>query len=198
MSNDINFEYVEDFVDYIVDEIENDEGVFITIIAKFDEAKEIIKSIMLYDVDFESLQIESPMADGYHDEFVISVWGNDYVLQVGCEKLKNENGQYTNPCGDVVYLYSNCSSKIIPLCDGAELYFVDVEDECDCECDECCTCDCYREDGVYVERSIGLDGKTHGFTGTKSNENEYCSFSYYTDNILSDEEIAKMLKEFGF
>lgn len=148
-SKDLNFEYIEEFVDYVIDEAENDEDNFVTVIAKFDEAKEILKDVMTYDdVNFESLQIESPIMDNYCDEFVLSFWMNDGVLEIGCEKLKNEEGDYTNPCGDVVFLFDDCSSKIIPLCEGSMLYFVSIEGECDCDedCDYECPCDYYKED----------------------------------------------------
>lgn len=158
-SKDINFEYIEEFVDYVIDEAENDEDNFVTVIAKFDEAKEILKDVMTYDdVNFESLQIESPIMDNYFDEFVLSLWMNDGVLEIGCEKLKNEDGEYTNPGGDVVFLFDDCSSKIIPLCDGSELYFVNTDDECDCdeECDCKCPCDCHKE-----EKEIAPTEKSH-------------------------------------
>ena len=160
-SKDLNFEYIEDFVDYVVNEVENDEDKFVTVIAKFDEAKEILKELMTYDdVNFESLQIENPIMDNYCDEFVLSLWMNDGVLEIGCEKLKNEDGEYTNPCGDVVFLFGNCTSKIIPLCDGSELYFVNIDDECDCDCDEendCkYPCDCHKE-----EKEIETNEKSH-------------------------------------
>ena len=158
-SKDINFEYIEDFADYVVNEVENDEDKFVTVIAKFDVAKKILKELMTYDdVNFESLQIESPIMDNYCDEFVLSLWMNDGVLEIGCEKLKNEDGEYTNPCGDVVFLFDDCSSKIIPLCDGSELYFVNIDDECDCdeECDCKCPCDCHKE-----EKEIAPTEKSH-------------------------------------
>ena len=162
-SKDINFEYIEEFVYYIVDEVENDEDKFVTVIGKFDEAKEILKELMTYDdVNFESLQIESPIMDNYFDEFVLSLWMNDGVLEIGCEKLKNEDGEYTNPCGDVVFLFDDCSSKIIPLCDGSDLYFVNIEDECDCDedCDCECPCDCHKEDKeLSTTSSYTINGK---------------------------------------
>lgn len=148
-SKDLNFEYIEEFVDYVIDEVENGEDNFVTVIAKFDEAKEILKNAMTYDdVNFESLQIESPIMDNYCDEFILSFWMNDGVLEIGCEKLKNTEGKYTNPCGDVVFLFDDCSSKIIPLCEGSKLYFVEIEDEDNYgeECDENCLCDCRNED----------------------------------------------------
>ena len=196
----MNFEYIEDFVDCVLSEVENDEDAFVTVIAKFDEAKEVLKGIMTYDdVNFESLQIESPIMDNYCDEFVISLWMNDGVLEIGCEKLKDEEGCYTNPCGDVVFLFSNCSSKIIPLCEGSDLYFVNIEDECDCdeECDECCPCDCHCNDSC-VEYSKTDDGDIHGFTAIKSAGNGYHSYSFYTSDNLSKSDIHDMLKEFGF
>ena len=163
-SKDISFEYIEELVDYVIDEVENDEDNFITVIAKFDEAKEILKNAMTYDdVNFESLQIESPIMDNYYDEFVISFWMNDGILEIGCEKLKNEDGEYTNPCGDVVFLFDDCSSKIIPLCDGSELYFVNIDDECDCDedCDCKCSCDCHKEEKEIVPTSsYTINGKS--------------------------------------
>ena len=195
-SKDINFEYIEELVDYIIDEVENDEDTFVTVIAKFDEAKEILKEIMTYeDVNFEFLQIESPIMDNYYDEFVLSFWMNDGVLEIGCEKLKDEDGNYTNPCGDVVFLFDNCSSKIIPLCEGSDLYFVSVEDEYDCDGE--CLCNCHKEDSC-VEYSKTDDGELHGFTASKSTDNGYHSYSFYTSDTLSKGDIHDMLKEFGF
>lgn len=199
-SKDLNFEYTEELVDYIVEEVENDEDAFVTVIAKFDEAKEILKNIIAYeDVNFESLQIESPIMDDYYDEFIVSLWMNDGVLEIGCEKLKDEEGHYTNPYGDIVFLFPNCSSKIIPLCEGFDLCFVDIEDECDCddEYDECCPCDCHCGDSC-VEYSKTDDGELHGFTASKSTNNGYHSYSFYTSDNLSKSDIRDMLKEFGF
>ena len=163
-SKDVNFEYIEEFVGYLVEEVENDEDAFVTVIAKFDEAKEILKNIIAYeDVNFESLQIESPIMDNYCDEFVISLWMNDGVLEIGCEKLKNKEGHYTNPGADVVYLFSDCSSKIIPLCEGSDLYFINVEDEDDCdeECNECCSCGCHKvEKEIAPTSSYTINGKS--------------------------------------
>ena len=171
-SKDINFEYIEEFVDYVIDEVENDEDNFVTVIAKFDEAKEILKNAMTYDdVNFESLQIESPIMDNYCDEFVLSFWMNDGVLEIGCEKLKNEEGDYTNPCGDVIFLFDDCSSKIIPLCEGSMLYFVSIEDECGCDedCDCECPCDCHKE-----EKEIAPTEKSHySINGKPVNKAEF-------------------------
>lgn len=198
-NNDITFEYVEEFVDYIIDEVESDDDCFVEVIAKFDEAKEVLKETMSYgDVDFDSLIIEAPEMTGYADEFILSFWMDDGVLQIGCEKFKRD-GEYFIPDGDIIFLFGNCSSKIIPLCEGSKLYFVDIEDECDCDegCDEDCPCECHRGDSC-VEYSKTDDGELHGFTASKSTDNGYHSYSFYTSDNLSKSDIHDMLREFGF
>lgn len=189
MNKDLYFEYVEEFVDFILNELECNEDKFVTVIAKFDEAKEILSNAMLCeDVNFDFLHIESPEIDDYNDEFVLSFWMNDGILEVGCEKLKNEEGNYTNPCGDIVFLFSNCSSRIIPLCEGSELYFVSLEDECACDEEHCCgCCECVDEgDDVY------------GFVVNHETSEGHCEFAYYSSTPVNKSEITNILKELGF
>lgn len=159
MNKDINFKYIEDFVEYIVDRVEKDEDLFLTVVGKFEEIKTILKDVMLFEfINFESLQIEIPIMDNYNSEFIFSIWMNDGILEIGCEKLKNKNGEYDNPCGDETYLLGNVSSKIIPLCEGSDLYFVNIE-EYNEECNECCECDCHKDDdgGYTIKVKCDLD-----------------------------------------
>lgn len=197
-SKDINFEYIEEFVDYLVEKVKDNDELFATVVCKFDEAKEILKCLMAFDdIDFENIYLESPDEKGYTDEFCIELWYNDGVVNFSCGTLK-VNGKYENPCGDETYLFDDCSSKIIPLCEGSKLYFVSIEDECDCDdCDEGCLCDCYKEDSC-VEYSKTNDGELHGFTASKSMGNGYHSYSFYTSDTLTKGDIHDMLKEFGF
>lgn len=100
---------------------------------------------------------------------------------------------------DETYLLDNCSSKIIPICDGSDLYFVNIEDECDCD-EECgceCLCGCHRGDSC-VEYSKTDDGELHGFTASKLTGNGYHSYNFYTSDNLSKSDIRDMLKELGF
>lgn len=148
---DLNFEYIEEFVDYLVEKVEDNDELFATVVCKFNEAKEIIKYLMMFeDIDFENIYLESPDEKGYTDEFCMEFWYNDGVVNFSCDPLK-VNGKYENPCGDETYLFDDCSSKIIPLCEGSKLYFVSIEDECDC--DEECDCECSKdEDGGFSIR----------------------------------------------
>ena len=141
---DLSFKNVEDFVDHIVERIETDDGLFLTVIGKFEEIKDVFREIMAFDnVYFENIQIESPLMDDYEDEFVLSLWASEHYIELGCEKLKID-GEYTNPCGDETYLFDNCSSKIISLCEDSQLYFVNIDGDCDCVEDCPCKCDCEK------------------------------------------------------
>ncbi len=144
MNKDLNFEYVEDFADYIIGKVEDNEELFVTVIGKFETVKPLLKEVMTYEfVNFDNIEIESKIVDNYADEFVLSLWMNDDALEIGCEKLKRDD-EYISPCGDETYLLEDCSSKIIPLCKGSDLYFVNFDDECDCE--ECCDEECFNEE----------------------------------------------------
>ena len=199
MNKDLNFEYIEDFADYIVEEVELDEELFVSVVGKFEEIKGIIKEIFcIAEVDFENINIESSIMSGYEDEYVLDCWCDAGVVQIGCEPAKRD-GEYLNLVGDKTYLLDNVSSKVIHLCQGSKLYFVNIEDDCECdeECDEYCPCDCRCDDGC-VEYSKTDDGELHGFTASKSTGNGYHSYSFYTSDNLSKSDIHDMLKEFGF
>ena len=199
MNKDLYFEYIEDFADCLVERVGSNEELFISVVGKFEEIKGIIKEmITISEVDFENVCLCSPEVDGYEDEYVLDCWCDDGVIRIGCEPAKRD-GKYLNLAGDETYLLEDCSSKIIPLCEGLHLYFVNIEDECDCdeECDECCPCDCHCNDNC-VEYSKTDDGELHGFTASKSTDNGYHSYSFYTSDNLSKSDIHDMLKEFGF
>lgn len=200
MNKDFYFEYAEEFADYIVGEAENNEDLFLTVVGKYEEIKAILKEVMCEEfVNFDFLQIESPIVADYNDEFVLSLWMNDGILEIGCEKMKNEDGEYIDPCGDVVYLFGNCSSKIIPLCEESKLYFVDIEEECGYDecCEDCCPCKCCKDD-AHVEYDRDEDGNIHGFTASGNDSDGYYICSYHTNDKLKVGDIHSVLKEFGF
>lgn len=198
-SKDLNFEYIEDFADYIVEKVEDDEELFVSIVGKSEEIKNIIKEIItITDVDFEKICLYNAEVDEYKDEYILDCWYDDGVVQIGCEPAKRD-GKYLNLAGDETYLISNVSSKIIPLCEDTRLYFVNIDEDYDCdeERNDECYCGCHKDDKL-IECSTGVDGETHGFTASKSDDNGYHSFSFYTTNSLSEKDIHSILKEFGF
>ena len=192
-SKDINFEYIEEFVDYIVEEVEDNDELFATVVCKFDEARDIIRYLMAFDdIDFENIYLESPDEKGYMDEFCIELWYNDGVVNFSCDPLKL-NGKYENPCGDETYLFDNCSSKIIPLCEGSNLYFVSIEEECDCDedCDCECPCDCHKED-----KELSTTEKSHYSINGKSVSKEQFDKKYSEIQSKYEKNMKRMLDDY--
>ena len=191
-SKDINFEYIEDFADYIVEKVENDKELFLTVVGKFEEIKDIIKEIIsITYADFENISLCSPDVDGYDDEYVLDCYYDNGIIQIGCEPAKR-NGEYLNLMGDETYLLTNCSSKIIPLCEESNLYFVNIDDDCD---DACCSC---HKDDICACCSASKDSGNRGFTAIKNDNNGYHGFSYYTNRELSDNDVYFILDQLGF
>lgn len=190
MKSDINFGCMEEFADYIIDRIENDSELFLTVVGKYKEIKDVMKEIMaISDVNFDYLHVESPDIDDYCDEFILSLWMNGDVLEIGCEFAKRD-GEYLSFGAEEVYLFDNVSSKIIPLCEGANLYFVSVGDDCEYEC---CQCDCCKGE-EHMECYQGENDEIHGFTAQKSTDDGYYYYSFYTDDELSKDELRAIMK----
>lgn len=185
MNKDLYFEYVEDFADYLVDRVELDEELCVSVVGKFEEIKDIIKELFCAtEVDFEYLNLESPILSGYDDEYVLDCWYVDGVMQIGCEPAKRD-GKYLRLAGDETYLLENCSSKIIPLCEGSELYFVNLDDECDYDdnCCKCCECDCCCRDTEIAD----LEKVSYQINGKPVSEEEFVKKYKETHNGFMDD-----------
>lgn len=186
-SKDLNFEYIEEFVGYLVEKVEDNDELFATVVCKFNEAKEIIKYIMMFeDIDFENICLESPDEKGYTDEFCMEFWYNDGVVNFSCDPLK-VNGKYENPCGDETYLFDDCSSKIIPLCKGSKLYFVSIGEECD----ENCFCDCHNED-----KELSTTEKSHYSINGESVSKEEFDKKYSEIQSKYEKNMKRMLDDY--
>lgn len=192
----LHFEDLEDFACVMSDMYDrvksDDEYNSVDVIVKYEDAKEIIRKLvgMGYGITFID-KFGDPEWDGYDDAFVISLLDDE----IWCEPVKRENG-YIFVEADVVYIFDDCNSKIVPKIESNEVYEVGIgEDYDDCDGD-CKNCDCHDE--TYLHTSEDEDGNTHGFTASKSDGNSYMSYSYYSSDELSHEDIQKMLKTFGF
>ena len=156
----------------------------IAIIAKYEEAKHIIKNLLCIGYDVHSIEIHDYLWDNYDAEFVISLYDN----KVWCEPFLRENG-YINEESPVIYILDNCSSKVIPHCKGKIVYEVTVGKEDDeCDCDEC-ECACKKD--IHVE----ADGDMHGFSVNHSGENGWSSYSFYSTDISLVNKEFKEVKE---
>ena len=130
------FDYFEDFVCAVADTYDSLDGEDfedIAIIAKYEEARQIIKELICIGYDISNIELHEVDWDNYDAEYIISLYDNS----IWCEPMLRENG-YIEECSPVIYVLDNCSSKVIPYCKGKTVYEVTVgiddEDECECSC----------------------------------------------------------------
>ena len=132
--------YFDDFEDLACDitdtydSLDGEDFEDVAIIAKYEEARQIIKELLYLGYDIHSVEIHDDLWENYDAEYVISLYDNS----IWCEPMLRENG-YIEEYAPVIYVLDNCSSKVIPYCKGKNVYEVTVgDDECGCdECDEC-------------------------------------------------------------
>lgn len=107
----------------------------VAIVAKYEEARQIIKELICIGYDISDIELHEVDWDNYDAEYIISLYDNS----IWCEPMLRENGYLTDD-SPVMYILDNCSSKVIPYCKGKTVYEVSVGDD-DCSCDECeCAC----------------------------------------------------------
>lgn len=125
------------------------------------------------------------------DEYLVSVDDNCVITVVPIEDfgvLDKTDIFYIDMDGDI-------SQDIINYCvnEDKEVILFGQEDDCDGDCENC---NCHDE--TYLHISEDEDENTHGFTASRSDGDSYMSYSYYSSDELSHEDIQKMLKAFGF
>lgn len=191
----LHFENYEDFACAVSDTYDrvksDDEYNSVDVVAKYEDAKEIIRELVGigYDIAFID-KFGNPEWDGYDDSFVISLLDDE----IWCEPVKRDD-KYIFIEADVVYIFDNCNSKIIPKIESDEVYEVGIGNYDDCDGD-CENCNCHDE--TYLHTSEDEDGNAHGFTASRLDGDSYMSYSYYSSDELSHEDIQKILKAFGF
>ena len=122
---------------------EKDEFNSIAICAKYDEAKEIIAELVCSGYGIASIdKFDSEEYGRYYDEYVISLLED----QIWCEPAKR-NGKYIFVEADVVYIFDDCNSKIIPKIEADDVYEVEIGNEYD-NCDD--GCENSEEEGFTV------------------------------------------------
>lgn len=123
-----------------LDDIRNiDKYNDVAIIAKYAEARQVIKELLCIGYDIASIHLDSDEYGEYSDEYVITICNIDGDDEIWVEPFKRDNGYYTEEA-PIIYVMDNCSSKVIPYCKGKVVFEVTVGDE-ECDCDECqCAC----------------------------------------------------------
>lgn len=133
------------------DQLDKEEFEDIAIIAKYEEAKEIIENLIVDGFTIHSIDIHDEGWEGYSDEYIITLINVGYGDELFCEPMKRD-GKYILDDSTIMYILDNCSSNVIPYCKGKTVYEVAVgyeEDEFDdkydcanCVLDDCVRCGC--------------------------------------------------------
>lgn len=135
----------------------DDEYNSVNVIAKYEDAKEIIRELvgMGYGIAFAT-EFASPEWDNYDDAFVVSLLDDE----IWCEPVKRKDG-YIFVEADIVYIFDDCNSKIIPKIEADEVYEVEIGDlDYDCE-----NCDCHdmaaTSSATYKVNGKSVDRETY-------------------------------------
>jgi len=143
--------------DRYVTSTRKDEYKSVDVICKYEDARKIICELVTtgYDIAFIN-ELANPEWDNYTDAFVIGVFRNE----IWCEPVKRDSG-YVSVEADVVYIFSDCNSKIIPNIESDEVYEVRLGcDDCDGDCENC---DCHDIDTTSTANttaSYKVNGKS--------------------------------------
>lgn len=137
---------------------------------------------------FDIVSLDIHLEDSYFDEYIISI-NED---RIWCEKFLKEKG-YLSEEATITYISNECNSKVIPFVQSGVVYAYEIGEE---EIEYQCKCGCNKDTTINYKND--KDGETHGFTASKSDDNSYCSYSFYTDSILDKDIIKDFLKEFWY
>ena len=133
----LHFEDYEDFacaVSDVYDRVKSDDEYnSVDVVAKYEDAKEIIRELIGigYGIAFIN-ELADPEWDGYNDAFVVSLLDDE----IWCEPVKLKD-DYIFVEADVVYIFDDCNSKIIPKIEADDVYEVEIGNEYD-NCDDWC------------------------------------------------------------
>lgn len=136
----VNLTNYIDFADRICKQFTdlNDTFGSISVIALYDEAKQVIAACVRYGLDIVSVEIDNAEYGDYCDEYIVT------VDQEGlwCEPFKR-NGTYISDASNITYIFDNCNSKVIGHCESDDIY-------------EVCT-DGYNEENIDTNIICGND-----------------------------------------
>lgn len=167
----------------------------VTIVAKYDEARQILSGLCILDYIPFSIELHHEEWEGYSDEYLIELTNKGIFCKRA--KLKDE---YLNIEASYVYILEDCNSKILSKIKSNHVYEVrfGVEDG-EIDFDEF---DDYDEDD-YNDFDYGLeccdccDDDMHGFTAHRNDGNGYSSVSFYSTEKLNTGEMKDIMRIFG-
>lgn len=176
----LEFEDYEEFACDIADKFDNIDDEFgdVSIIAKYDDAKEIIRELLCLGYNVASVELHREEFGNYYDEYIVSLNFDG----VWCEKFKRDTGYFNNE-SNVIYIMDNCSSAVIPYCNSKNLYEVSIEDIDDSENDD---------EELETEHTYTVNGKPVD----KKAFDEYVS--NFAPDLVDNEEKDKTSDDEGY
>lgn len=195
----LNFEDVEDIVDYMIDEVEEEHPV--SVVADRDMILDIMRKMFEYKgISIDICSIE-PIEE-YDKEYALTLFIDCYddSLSFSVENIYNyEKDMYFAVDGHVLF-HEDVNSKA--LIDMQNNKYVDIthdwftigEDECDC-----CECTCKdTDDSESTHISRDKNGNPMGFSKTWSTVKDgvhcYSSYSHYSSDI---DMLRSIASDFG-
>lgn len=160
------YDDIESFACDVADQYDKrkDELDDISIIAQYNEAKEIIRELLCVGYDLFSVEIHDEAYDGYNDEYVISLFYNS----IYCEPFKRDAG-YIPEDATITYISNECNSKCLDYVGSDKIYAFDIADEqdidvdldsgfelefdCDEDCHKCSMCDADDRENENSDKS---------------------------------------------
>lgn len=179
---------VDDIVEIYINRLYNTDKTVGVVVNK-ELAEYILDNLIRLDeTSIKEIDLVNYMNIG---EYLVSVDDNGVITVVPIEDfgvLDKTDVFYIDMDGDI-------KQDIIDYCvnEDKEVILFGQEDNCDGNCENC-----YAHDENYLHISEDEDGNTHGFIASRSDGDSYMSYSYYSSDELSHEDIQKMLKAFGF
>lgn len=179
----LEFNDYEDFACKISNSFDSLRDSFgdVSIIAKYDEAKEVINELIRLGYSITSIDIHDPNWNNYDDEYLISLNFDG----VWCEPMKSEDGYITDEA-IITYVLDNCSSACIPYCKGKFVYEVGIGEDDDSN---------GSDDRMEQHVEFSKDNNMHGFIASKSDGDSCYSMSFYSTDKLSMADIQSLMQE---
>lgn len=181
-----------DIADIYIDHIYNTEKT-VGIVT----SKEIVEYIMidLFRLDEISVNFVDMSNTLASNEYMISV-DNDGVMNAAPFSVGLADDV------DIVYIDmdGDVQQRIIDYFvnnDKEVILFGQKDNDCDGNCENCRLNES-NKDKYKIYTSEDVDGIIHGFNASKVDDGSYKSYSFYSSDELSHEDIQKMLKAFGF
>lgn len=190
MFNTVSFIDVEDFCS-MLDDVFSDTKESVSVIAKYHDAKEIIKELVLYGYDFGYINLDYE----YPDEYEIMVI-SDCIY---CDKLKRD-GKYITSWATAIYAMEDVNSKCIlrsyPDAKTKILVQIEPDDEELGDHDDDIDCDmCEQKDDCDVRFVKDEDGEVHGMIVSSSDGDRYISHSIYCTDAFDQNEMLDFLAD---